>query len=54
MLTTRHFACKSCDLDFDTPAGLGQHVAITHGECAVCGEILEDPESVDDHTQQVH
>lgn len=54
MPTTQHFVCKTCDLDSDSPAGLGQHVAIAHGECAVCGEVFEDADSVDEHTQQAH
>ena len=54
MPTTQHFACKTCEFSFDSPAGLGQHVAIAHGECAVCGEVFEDANGVDKHTQQAH
>lgn len=54
MPTTQHFACKTCEFSFDSPAGLGQHVAIAHGECAVCGEVFEDANGVDEHTQQAH
>lgn len=54
MPTTQHFVCKTCEIDFDSPSGLGQHVAIAHGECAVCGEVHEDGEALDEHTQQTH
>jgi transcription elongation factor Elf1 len=54
MPTTKHFVCKTCDHEFDSPAGLGQHVGIAHGECAVCGETFDDGEGLDEHTQASH
>jgi hypothetical protein len=54
MPTTEHFVCKTCDIDFDTPSGLGQHVAVAHQECSVCGDVLDDVETLDEHTQQSH
>jgi len=41
MPTTKNYACKTCDFSFDSPSGLGQHVAIAHQECGVCGETFE-------------
>lgn len=54
MPTMKRFVCKTCDFEFDSPAGLGQHVSIAHGECAVCGDVFEDGDSLDEHTQEAH
>jgi len=54
MPTTQHFECKTCEFSFDSPTGLGQHVAIAHGECAVCGEVRDDGDALDEHTKESH
>jgi rubredoxin len=54
MPTTQDFTCKTCEFSFDSPTGLGQHVAVAHGECAVCGEVFEDGNGLDEHTQESH
>lgn len=54
MPTTQYFECKTCEFSFDSPTGLGQHVAIAHGECAVCGEVLENGDALDEHTKESH
>lgn len=54
MPTTKHFVCKTCDIEFDSPAGLGQHVGVAHRECAVCGDTFESVDELDEHTQQNH
>lgn len=54
MPTTEHFKCVTCEFSFDSPAGLSQHVAVAHQECAVCGDTFEDTGELDDHTQNEH
>ena len=54
MVTTKSFKCVTCDYEFDSPSGLGQHVAVAHRECSVCGETFESGEELDDHTKDQH
>ena len=54
MVTTKSFTCATCEIEFDSAAGLGQHVAVAHKECSTCGEIFESYEKLDDHTRMVH
>lgn len=54
MVTTRSFTCITCDFEFDSPAGLAQHVALAHRECAACGETFETTDELDEHTHDNH
>ena len=54
MVTTHSFTCATCDYEFRTSAGLGQHIAVAHKECSVCGEIHDSEEDLDDHTRDQH
>ena len=54
MATTKNYARKTCDFSFDSPSGLGQHVAIAHQERGVCGETFEGVDELDEHTQNSH
>ena len=54
MVTTKEFTCITCDYDFESPAGLLQHVAVAHKECAACGETFSEMENLDEHTKANH
>lgn len=54
MVTTKSFPCATCDINFDSPAGLGQHVAVAHRECVACGETFDTTDDLDEHTQSKH
>lgn len=54
MVTTQSFTCLTCDIEFESPAGLSQHVALVHRECIVCGKTFRTSEELDQHTQQAH
>ncbi|MFB6184377.1 MAG: C2H2-type zinc finger protein [Haloarculaceae archaeon] len=54
MVTTKSFTCLTCDIEFASPAGLAQHVALVHRECMVCGMTFRTEEELDRHTQDAH
>lgn len=54
MVTKKSFTCVTCDYEFDSPSGLGQHVAIAHRECTVCGETFESVDDLNEHTKANH
>lgn len=54
MVTTKTFTCITCEHDFESPAGLSQHVALAHKECAACGETFSTASALDEHTVEEH
>lgn len=54
MVTTKEFTCITCDHDFESPAGLSQHVAVAHKECAACGDTFSTVDALDEHTIEHH
>lgn len=54
MVTTKQFTCITCEHDFESPAGLAQHVGIAHKECAACGATFETVAALDEHTIEKH
>jgi transcription elongation factor Elf1 len=54
MPTTKSFTCLTCDIEFQSPAGLSQHISVVHLECIACGKTFSSAEGLDQHTQQAH
>ena len=48
------FNCASCDAEFESPAGISQHVSINHLECASCGDVFDSEEEFNEHTVENH
>lgn len=46
--------CTTCDEEFTSAAGVGQHVALHHDECGVCGEGFGDSDGLREHTHSSH
>ena len=54
MEPTKQFTCLTCEHDFESPAGLAQHVGLAHKECAACGETFSTVDALDEHTIENH
>lgn len=44
----------SCDAEFESPAGISQHVSIDHLECISCEDVFDSGEELNDHTVANH
>ncbi|NGM68457.1 hypothetical protein G6M89_05440 [Natronolimnobius sp. AArcel1] len=48
------YNCSTCDEDFQSAAGVTQHVALHHNTCAVCDEGFNDTDSLRSHIHESH
>ena len=48
------YTCSSCDTQFQSAAGVTQHVALNHNTCAECDERFDDTNSLRDHVHENH
>ena len=48
------YACTSCDAQFQSAAGVTQHVALHHNRCAVCDTAFEETDSLRTHVHESH
>lgn len=48
------FNCASCDAEFESPAGISQHVSIDHLECVSCRDVFDNEEELNEHTVENH
>ncbi len=48
------YACSSCDAEFQSAAGVTQHVALHHTTCAECNEQFDEVDELRDHIHQNH
>lgn len=48
------FNRSSCDAEFESPAGISQHVSIDHLECISCEDVFDSGEELNDHTVANH
>ncbi|AOP12865.1 uncharacterized protein Nmag_4112 (plasmid) [Natrialba magadii ATCC 43099] len=46
--------CSTCDEEFESAAGLSQHLPLHHHTCGVCSEEFDDTESLRDHIHESH
>jgi len=47
-------ACSNCDAEFESAAGLTQHLPLHHTTCGVCSEEFDDTDSLRDHVHESH
>lgn len=48
------YACATCDSEFNSAAGVTQHVALHHNTCAVCNDAFEDVDGLREHVHTEH
>ncbi|CAI48613.1 uncharacterized protein NP_1044A [Natronomonas pharaonis DSM 2160] len=48
------YACSACDSEFESAAGVTQHVALHHDTCAVCNESFGETDELREHVHQSH
>jgi DNA-directed RNA polymerase subunit RPC12/RpoP len=48
------FACSTCDAEFQSAAGVTQHVALHHDTCAECNEEFETTDELREHVHEAH
>jgi DNA-directed RNA polymerase subunit RPC12/RpoP len=48
------YSCSSCDAQFQSAAGVTQHVALHHNTCAECDTRFDDTDSLRDHIHENH
>jgi DNA-directed RNA polymerase subunit RPC12/RpoP len=48
------YACTNCDANFESAAGVTQHVALHHNKCGVCDEGFDDEEGLREHVHAEH
>jgi len=48
------YACTNCDAQFQSAAGVTQHVALHHDRCAVCDDEFEGTDSLREHVHESH
>ena len=48
------YTCASCDAEFQSAAGVTQHVALHHATCAECDESFEDAAGLREHVHAAH
>jgi DNA-directed RNA polymerase subunit RPC12/RpoP len=48
------YTCSSCDAQFQSAAGVTQHVALHHNTCAECDEQFEETDALRDHVHENH
>jgi DNA-directed RNA polymerase subunit RPC12/RpoP len=48
------YACTNCDAEFESAAGVTQHVALHHNRCGVCNEGFDDEGGLRDHVHAEH
>ncbi len=48
------YACSTCDSEFNSAAGVTQHVALHHNTCAVCNDAFDDTDGLRDHVHSEH
>ena len=46
--------CATCDTEFQSAAGVEQHVTLHHNECGVCGDPFDEVDDLRDHTHATH
>ena len=51
---TMAYTCTTCDSEFQSAAGVTQHVALHHDTCAVCDEEFEDTDGLREHIHAEH
>ena len=48
------YTCSNCDAQFQSAAGVTQHVALHHNTCAECNEEFDDSASLRNHIHENH
>jgi len=48
------YACSTCDAEFQSAAGVTQHVALHHDTCAECNEEFDETEQLREHIHESH
>ena len=48
------YSCTHCDAQFQSAAGVTQHVGLHHNTCAACDEQFDNTDSLRDHIHQSH
>ena len=48
------YACTNCNSEFNSAAGVTQHVALHHDTCAVCDEAFDDIDALREHIHAEH
>jgi len=48
------YACTNCDTEFESAAGVTQHVALHHDTCAVCDAEFGSTDDLRDHVHAEH
>ena len=48
------YTCSTCDAQFQSAAGVTQHVALHHNTCAECNDQFDDADSLRNHIHENH
>ena len=48
------YTCANCDEEFQSAAGVTQHVALHHNTCAECDETFDDADGLRSHIHKTH
>ena len=48
------FPCSTCDAQFQSAAGVTQHVALQHNTCAECNEAFDETDALRNHIHENH
>ncbi|WP_308220126.1 C2H2-type zinc finger protein [Halorientalis marina] len=48
------YACSTCDAEFQSAAGVTQHVALHHNTCAECNEEFDEADQLREHIHESH
>jgi len=48
------FPCSTCDAQFQSAAGVTQHVALHHDTCAECNEAFDETDALRNHIHENH
>ncbi len=47
-------SCSDCDAEFNSAAGISQHVALHHRICAACDESFDGLDNLREHIHSTH
>ncbi|ELY49023.1 MULTISPECIES: C2H2-type zinc finger protein [Natronorubrum] len=48
------YTCSNCDEEFQSAAGVTQHVALHHNTCAECDETFDEVDGLRNHIHENH
>lgn len=48
------YTCSSCDEQFQSAAGVTQHVPLHHNTCSECDERFDETDALRDHIHKNH